>query len=127
MLSTTKTILPGPGKCHWRRVLEVGHDYGRDAQHEAAHDLLGVVVELGIGEADAGAVEGDPRRPLHPHHQGAHGEDHPEHVHVVRREILGAVGALRGRRGPGSAALRGEEERVGKPGRRGTGSLLHFR
>ena len=38
--------------------------------------LFGVVVELGVGETDAGAVEGDPRAPLHPHHQGAHGEHH---------------------------------------------------
>jgi hypothetical protein len=39
--------------------------------------LLGVVVEFGIGEADAGTIERDPGAPLHAHHQGAHGEDHP--------------------------------------------------
>ncbi len=39
--------------------------------------LLGVVVEFGVGEADAGTIERDPGAPLHAHHQGAHGEDHP--------------------------------------------------
>jgi len=33
-------------------------------KHEAGHDLLGVVVVLGVGEGDAGAVDGDPAAPL---------------------------------------------------------------
>ena len=77
--------------------------------------MLGVVVELGVGETDAGAVEGDPRAPLHPHHEGAHREDHAEHVHVVRREVLGPVGALGSR--SGIATLRRQEDGIGKPGR----------
>ena len=87
--------------------------------------MLGVVVELGVGEADARAVEGDPRAPLHPHHQGAHREDHAENVHVVRREVLGAVWALGGRRRPGSAALRREKDRIGKPGREENNRLFN--
>ena len=58
------------GNGHRTRVLQVGQDHGRDGEHEAAHNLLGVVVELGVGETDAGAVEGDPYAQLHPHHQG---------------------------------------------------------
>ena len=50
--------------------------------------LFGVVVELGVGETDAGAVQGDPRAPLHPHHQGTHGEHHAlekSHQRLTRR------------------------------------------
>jgi hypothetical protein len=39
-------------------------------------NLFGVVVEFGVGEADAGAEKGYPGAPLHPHHQGTHGEHH---------------------------------------------------
>jgi hypothetical protein len=38
--------------------------------------LLGVVVEFRVCEADARAVKRDPCAPLHPHHEGAHRENH---------------------------------------------------
>ena len=38
--------------------------------------LLGIVVEFGVGEADAGAVESNPGAPLHAHHEGAHRKHH---------------------------------------------------
>ena len=60
--------------------------------HEAAHDLLGVVVELRVREADARAVERDPGAPLHAHHEGAHREDHPQDVHVVWGQVLARLG-----------------------------------
>ena len=83
--------------------------------HEAAHDLFGVVVQLGVGEADARAVERDPCAPLHPHHKGAHGEDHPQDVHVVGGQVLGAglAGAAVGR-----GLLLGQAQGVGIPRRR---------
>ena len=49
-------------------------------KHEAGHDLLGIVVVLGVGKGDAGAVHRDPAAPLDAQHQGAHREDHPQHV-----------------------------------------------
>ena len=52
------------GQSHRGWVLQVGHHHGGDGQHEAGHDLLGVVVVLGVGEADAGAVDSDPATPL---------------------------------------------------------------
>ena len=76
--------------------------------HEAAHDLLCVVVELGVGERDAGAVERHPRAPLDPHHERAHGEDHAQHDHVVGRQVLAGLGRL-------AAAA------VGVKGRKGVG------
>ena len=39
-------------------------------------DLFRVIVELGVCETDAGAVQRDPGAPLHPHHQRTHREDH---------------------------------------------------
>ena len=50
-------------KGHGLRVLEVGHDDGRDGEHEAAHDLLGIVVQLRVGEANARTIQGDPGTP----------------------------------------------------------------
>ena len=52
------------GKSHRSGVLQVGHHHGGDGQHEAGHDLLGVVIVLGVGETDAGAVDGNPATPL---------------------------------------------------------------
>ncbi len=120
-----------PRQSHGRGVLQVGHDHGGDGQpeqkrkkkislklqfkvsfghaHEAAHDLLGVIVELGVGEADAGAVERHPGAPLDAHHKGAHGEDHAQHVHVVRGQVLPG---LRRRLG---ALLARRQQRVGVP------------
>ena len=45
-------------------------------EHEAGHDLLGVVVILGVGKGDAGAVDRDPAAPLDTQHQRAHREYH---------------------------------------------------
>jgi hypothetical protein len=41
-------------------------------EHEAGHDLLGIVVVLGVGKRDAGAVDSDPAAPLDTQHQRAH-------------------------------------------------------
>jgi len=54
----------GPGQTHRRRILQVGHDHRGYGQHEAGQNLLCVVVDLGIGEADAGTVKGHPGAPL---------------------------------------------------------------
>ncbi len=59
--------------------------------HEAAHDLLGVVVQLCVGKADAGAVERHPRAPLDAHHERTHGKDHAQDVHVVRGQVLAGL------------------------------------
>ncbi len=81
-------------KRHGGRVLQIGHHDRRDGQHEARHDLLGVVVQLGVREGDARAVDGHPRGPLHPHHQGAHGEHHSQDVHVIRGEVVAGHGPV---------------------------------
>lgn len=39
-----------PGGCQWRRILQVGHDYGTDAQHEGGEDLRQKVVNYGNSE-----------------------------------------------------------------------------
>lgn len=80
--------LARPGQRHRLRILQVRHHHGRDGQHEAAEDLLGVVVDARVGEADAGAEEGDPGRPLQLHHQAAHAEHHRQHVHVVGCRVV---------------------------------------
>ena len=46
--------------------MKIGHHYGGDGEHEAGHDLLGVIVVLGVGETNARAVHSDPPTPLNP-------------------------------------------------------------
>lgn len=103
-------VASGLKQCHprrndWRRILEIAHHNGRHGQHEAAHDLLGIVGSTCIGERDARADESQPRAPLHlknrescatltgksaaySDHQSAHAEDHAEHVHVLRKRVI---------------------------------------
>ena len=69
---------------HQTRVLQAGHDYSRDGEHEAAHDWLGVVIEFGVGETDAGAEEGDPGAP----HLGTHGEHHAQDAHIQCDQMI---------------------------------------
>ena len=96
------------GKCHGCWVLEVWHDHGGDGEHETRHDLLGVVIVLGVSEADAGTVHSHPATPLDsskhvneinvantlfivvtsPHHESTHREYHAEDVHVIRSEVI---------------------------------------
>ena len=40
----------GERQRHWKGILQVGHDDGRKGQHEAAEDLLGIVVDPRISE-----------------------------------------------------------------------------
>jgi hypothetical protein len=56
-------------------------------EHEAGHDLLRIVVVLGVGKRDAGAVDSDPAAPLDPQHQRAHREDHPQHVPDIQNMV----------------------------------------
>lgn len=78
--------------------LQVGHHHGRDGEHEAAHHLLCVLGAARVGEADEGAVDGDPGAPLQLEHQPAHAEHHAQQVHVVRRGVLQRRVALGGGR-----------------------------
>ena len=57
-------ILSSEWQRHGGGVLQVGHDHGGDGEHEAAHDLLCVVVVLGVGETDTRAVDSHPPTPL---------------------------------------------------------------
>ena len=54
-------------------------------------DLFRVIVELGVCETDAGAVQRDPGAPLHPHHQRTHREDHAQDIHVVRCQVFAGL------------------------------------
>ena len=83
-----------PRRGHGLWVLQVGHHHGRDGEpvgkessvrartqppmcpppqprcsHEAAHHLLCVLGAARVGEADEGAVDGDPGAPLQLQHQ----------------------------------------------------------
>ena len=82
------SLLSREGKSHRHRVLQVGHDNSGYGQHEAAHNLFGVIIVLGVGKWDAGAVDSHPATPLDPHHESTHGEDHSQHIHVVRCKII---------------------------------------
>ena len=58
-----RNISAREGQGHGHGVLQVGHDHGGDGEHEAAHDLLRVVVVLRVGKADAGTVDCHPPTP----------------------------------------------------------------
>lgn len=69
--------------------MQVGHDDGRDGEHEGGEDLLRVIIDTTVGKRDAGTEERHPCGPLDLHHKATHGEDHGQDVHVVRTGILG--------------------------------------
>lgn len=70
------------------RVLQIRHDHCGDGEHEAAQNLLGVVVDPRVGKADTRTVQGYPGTPLELEHETAHAEYHGEDVHVVRSWVV---------------------------------------
>lgn len=69
-------------------VLQVCHHHSRHGQHKTAENLLSVVVDPGVGKADAGAVQRYPCTPLQFEHETAHAEDHGKYVHVIWRWVI---------------------------------------
>ena len=72
--------------------MQVRHNNCRNGQHKTRHDLLGIIIEFGVGKRNAGTVDCKPSCPFDSHHQGTHAEDHPQDVHVVWSQVVGRVG-----------------------------------
>jgi len=77
-----------PGQSHGHGILKVTHEDGREGEHKGRQELLGIIIDLSVGEGDAGTEESNPSRPLELHHEATHGEDHRQEVHVIGRGII---------------------------------------